>query len=287
MKLVWVSILVTVAFLGGCFYDAWEQNCKAMNFVKGAPIVVSDSDCAQIWLAAAQATQNGDLTKQRFILKHALDCSPYHISLVQIISPYDKKLAFYATQLYPSNPAAWFWFAKTQMNDSPQQAIKSYWQGLQWDPHNARVWIELGRVFASLQPETALNLYEDLDIEQLGTDSYFLQVEMQFVLATILSDSDPNRAIQLFRQGLHHMPGDGVRWSYLAYLLSETDPQAAFEAFLRSCNLDDPGAHGCYGAGRMMEQLGDPQRAIEYYRRSHFEKALARADELEARLSGK
>jgi len=45
-----------------------------------------------------------------------------------------------------------------------------------------------------------------------------------------------------------------------------TDPQAALDAFLQSRYHGDPGANGCYGAGWVMEGLGDPQQAIEYYR---------------------
>ncbi len=65
----------------------------------------------------------------------------------------------------------------------------------------------------------------------------------------------------------------------------EWNTQHALEAFLTCCNIDDAGSNGCYGAGRMAEKLGDPQKAIEYYRLSRWDGALKRADELEAELN--
>jgi tetratricopeptide (TPR) repeat protein len=56
----------------------------------------------------------------------------------------------------------------------------------------------------------------------------------------------------------------------------------AEESFWQCCANGDPGSNGCYGAGRMAEKLDDIPAAIQYYRRSHWQPALQRADALEA-----
>jgi tetratricopeptide (TPR) repeat protein len=58
--------------------------------------------------------------------------------------------------------------------------------------------------------------------------------------------------------------------------------QAAFDSFRQCCENGDPGSNGCYGAGRMAEELNDIPTAIRYYSRSHWLPALQRADELAA-----
>ena len=287
MKLVWLSAIFAVAFWVTRLYTGWEWNYQAINFIKGESITISAFDCNHFWLAGADAFKRGDLSMQRHIFEKGLGCSSNHLIQVQNFFPQDKDMALLAIKLYPNNPNAWFWLGETQASDAPEQAIKSYWKGLHWDPHNSRIWIQIGQAFVAMDPEIALITYANLDIDQLDSNDSYIQLELQFILATIISKSNPNRAIQLFRQGLHVKSFDGLRWAQLGYLLSKTEPQAAFDAFLQSCELGDPGLHGCYGAGRMMEQLGDTKKAIEYYRRSFLEKARERADELEAQLDEK
>ena len=286
VRWVWLSLLVAALLLGVRLQDAWGWNSRALLFLKGQgeSIAVTASDCGHIWLAGAEAGRRGDLAGQHRIWEQALGCSPGNLSMLRALLPQDMDMTLLATQYYPEQAEAWFWLAELQQKDSPEQAINSYWQGLQRQPHNSSAWIQIGRTFASLDPEVALTMYERLDIEQLVANDPLLRTEVQFVLASILSNSQPDRAIQLYRQGLQHKPHDGVRWRELGDLLSRTDPRAALEAYLESCYNGDPGSNGCYGAGRMMEKLGDPQQAIEYYRRSHWEGALNRADELEKQL---
>lgn len=75
----------------------------------------------------------------------------------------------------------------------------------------------------------------------------------------------------------------GWAWCRLGRNYESTEEyEEAKAAFLNCCYNGDPGSNGCYGAGRMMEKLGNIPQAIEYYRLSRWEGALARADELEA-----
>ena len=103
-------------------------------------------------------------------------------------------------------------------------------------------------------------------------------------MASILAEPKPERAIELYRQGLEGKPYDGVRWYELGDLLADTDPQAALVAYHQSCYNGDPGSHGCYPAGLLAEELGDLPLALQYYRLSRYEGAVQRAAELGKRI---
>lgn len=284
-RLIWLSILVAGILFGTRLQEAWQWNSWDILFLKQSePIDVQTPGCDHIWLVERWPAEHGDPSSRRQAWGRILDCSPRHISLLHGLMPYNIDTARFAAQRYPNQARAWFWLAEAQLRDSPEQAIKSYWRGLRVQPHNRDAWVRMGQAMSSLDPGLALSIYDELQIEQLDTSDPWLQAEAHFILASALSKSQPDRAIDLYRQGLRYVPHDGVRWHELGALLSGTDPQAAVEAYLQSCYHGDPGNHGCYDAGLMMERLGDPQRAITYYRLSHWQGALDRARELEAQL---
>lgn len=98
------------------------------------------------------------------------------------------------------------------------------------------------------------------------------------------SEENRTEIIQIYEKGLKIAPYNALRWREFADLLKPIDPHTALEAYLQSCLLGDPGSNGCYRAGQTAEELGDNEFAIQYYRYSHWEGALNRADELEAQL---
>jgi len=240
--------------------------------------------CQVAWLLGTVYNIGGDIEQRDQALKAAVRCSPAYTKLAQVMAPDNVSLAELAAQVHPEQAEAWFWLAQQYSETSPEKAIRAYWRGLQNDPHASNAWTEMGRAFASLDVKDALDLYEQLGFEGLASSDPYLQVELQFVMAHILAKSQPERAIQLYRQGLERKPYDGVRWYELGDLLSKTNPQAALEAYLQSCHKGDPGSHGCYGAGRIAEELGEFQSAILYYRMSKWEYALQRAAQLEQSL---
>ena len=138
--------------------------------------------------------------------------------------------------------------------------------------------------FSQLGEQDALNLYDQLGVENFVSEHTNTQAEVKFLLAIIISKREPEAAIQLYRQGLRLKQVDGISWYELGDLLAKTDPDAAIEAYLKSCRYGDPGKHGCYGAGRVAEDQGNIKQAIQYYRKSTWEEALARADQLEQTL---
>jgi len=240
--------------------------------------------CGSSWLLGLVYNSLGDLGRRDKTWETALHCSPAYIQLVRAMAHDNISLAELAAHEHPEQADAWFWLAELKLKDSPEQAINFYWQGLQRQPHNSSAWVQLGRALASMDIQVALNIYDQLELDQLVTADPLLQPEPQFIMASILAKSQPERAIQLYRQGLQRKPYDGVRWYELGDLLSKTDPQAAIEAYLQSCYNGDPGNHGCYGAGLVAEEQGDIQSAIRYYRMSRWEGALQRAGRLEQTL---
>ncbi|NOY06062.1 MAG: hypothetical protein GXO82_05455 [Chlorobi bacterium] len=105
--------------------------------------------------------------------------------------------------------------------------------------------------------------------------------EALFWLAQICSTKAPIRAMRLYRQGLALNPADGLRWRHLGDVYARLrEFQNAIYAYGQSCRHGDPGANGCWRAGRMAERLGDYATALKYYRLSRSHKSR----ELEKRL---
>ena len=121
----------------------------------------------------------------------------------------------------------------------------------------------------------------------LATEAVYYQpnlAESWFWLADLSSVQDPELAIDYFEIGLEIDPLSGRNWIELGRLLESRDQLKALEAFLIACHLDDPGKHGCYGAGRVAEKIGDLQNAMAYYRLSTWPPVREKADRLEESL---
>ena len=128
-------------------------------------------------------------------------------------------------------------------------------------------------------------LPQDMDMALLATQYYPDHSETWFWLGEAVAPTDYLGARQAYLRTVALSPRYGLAWCRLGQNYEyDGDLEKATEAWLNCCLNRDPGSNGCYGAGRMMEQLGDPQQAIEYYRRSHWEGALNRAEELEKQL---
>jgi hypothetical protein len=106
-----------------------------------------------------------------------------------------------------------------------------------------------------------------------------------FWLADIVSTSDTVRSVELYRSGLRKDTENGLAWCRLGLLLIRSDPAAAVTAFGESCRHGDPGANGCYLAGRVSELSGKYSEAIRWYRLSRWSVAKACADRLELQIA--
>jgi tetratricopeptide (TPR) repeat protein len=106
-----------------------------------------------------------------------------------------------------------------------------------------------------------------------------------FALADVVNQHNSKEAASLYEQVVLNDPSNGLAWCSLGRLHNrDKQLNKAVDDFFNCCRNGDPGSNGCYNAGRMMEQLGDPQKAIEYYRLSQSQGALKRADELEKQI---
>lgn len=97
------------------------------------------------------------------------------------------------------------------------------------------------------------------------------------------TDEDIKLADKYFTESTRLDPYYGLAWCRLGAVKEQQGLlQDAVDAFWQCCENGDPGSNGCNGAGRVAEKLNDIPSAIRYYRRSHWQPALDRADELEA-----
>ena len=122
------------------------------------------------------------------------------------------------------------------------------------------------------------------DLAQRAAQLYPQQASAWFWLGDLaIGAGDFVQASRYFAVSVEIESGNGLAWCRLGQALQQQEqhPQA-LEAFWQCCQNGDPGSNGCYGAGRVAERLGDIPAAIRYYRRSHWQDALERADALEA-----
>ena len=125
-------------------------------------------------------------------------------------------------------------------------------------------------------------LPEDTGMAWTATRQYPDNSKAWFWLGDVTAPTDPMAARQAYLHTVALSAPHGLAWCRLGVNYEvKGELEKASEAYLNCCSYGDPGSNGCYGAGRMMERIGNPQLAIEYYRLSYWEGALKRAQELE------
>jgi tetratricopeptide (TPR) repeat protein len=93
---------------------------------------------------------------------------------------------------------------------------------------------------------------------------------------------DPLEAIKSYNRIVQIDSSQALAWCRLGNLYENNQLlDQSVNAYLQCCFNGDPGVNGCYNAGRVMEKLDNPRKAIEYYRLSRWQPALDRANELE------
>ncbi len=146
-------------------------------------------------------------------------------------------------------------------------------------------WLEAMRCSPRYIPLVRKFAPQDEELAQQATQKQPASAQAWFWLAELTVEESPEQAIHYYRRGLAIDPSGGWDWVRLGRLLEEREPLAAIQAYAHACFLDDPGLHGCYGAGYMSEKIGDIEAAIRFYRLSSFPKAQERAAELERQTS--
>jgi tetratricopeptide (TPR) repeat protein len=296
---LFVGVLVSLSFSWSYLDLGWKRNFialltvnsiesgdyKRLNEAERKLNSLNYPFCNQSWFLGLVYKSLNQPEKRDQAWVMALNCSPTYINLIQKVAPENKALAELVVQKYPDLAEAWFWLAEVESEESPSQAVKYYGQVIKLQPHNSKAWMKLGKALSAMEIQVALHLYEQLELANLANDNdQIIKAELKFIMATILTESQPNLAISYYQEGLKLKPLDGVRWYELGDLLATINPTGALEAYLQSCYQGDPGSHGCYGAGQMAEVIGDTHLAIQYYRRSNWVVAQQRAEHLEKLL---
>jgi hypothetical protein len=107
-----------------------------------------------------------------------------------------------------------------------------------------------------------------------------------FWLGDTIQTVAPATALAAFSHVVSLEPTNGLAWCRIGTIDEKVgQTQTATDAYLRCCLNSDPEVKGCFGAGQMMEKLGNLRQAIVYYRMSTWDKSLQRADVLESKLN--
>jgi tetratricopeptide (TPR) repeat protein len=122
-----------------------------------------------------------------------------------------------------------------------------------------------------------------VDLANQVSQLYPKEPKAWFWLGDLANQSgDILQAKEYFIESVNLDPAYGLAWCRLGIIYEQQNLlNDAEDAFWQCCQNGDPGSNGCYGAGRMAEQLNDIPSAIKFYNHSHWQPALQRADELE------
>jgi tetratricopeptide (TPR) repeat protein len=167
--------------------------------------------------------------------------------------------------------ASWF-LGALENQAAARPALNDYWRtAVQCDPQRA------GMLWAYYPLDLALAR----QVNEAQPDS----AQGWFWLAELTDPEETTELIDYYRHGLAIDPSDSYRWRLLGDLLVKVnDLSAALEAYRMACRTGDAGGHGCLGAGRITEQMGDYEAAIGFYRMSRLPELWERATSLEEKL---
>lgn len=127
---------------------------------------------------------------------------------------------------------------------------------------------------------------ENQALAVLATTAYPDLAESWFWLAQLQEHYAPEEAISSMIRGLELRPEFGIGWYHLGELFESAGKlDRAIDAFIESGKFLNKGSDHFFKVGSIYERLGNPRRAIYFYRRSLFEGAFQRAAYLESKLS--
>lgn len=127
---------------------------------------------------------------------------------------------------------------------------------------------------------------ENQALALLATTAYPDLAEGWFWLAQLQERSAPEQAIFSMIRGLELRPEFGIGWYHVGELFESVGQlDRAINAFIESGKFLNKGSDHFVRVGSIYERLGDPRRAIYFYRLSLFAGAFQRAAYLESKLS--
>ena len=126
----------------------------------------------------------------------------------------------------------------------------------------------------------------DLVLAEAAYNLYPNEIAISYWLLEGVEKKDRTRAIFLARDILSQNPTDAVIWRRLGWLFrSNKQYEEGLQAYLKACEIDDRASNGCYYVGASYRTLGDPLKAIEYFRLSFYPPSWQEADKLEAQIA--
>jgi tetratricopeptide (TPR) repeat protein len=190
------------------------------------------------------------------------------------------------------------WAIQLLKNDRPEYPLETKSCAQKWlsgvvagkrgDLANQRqIWIQSLACSQQYLSMLRAKVPQDQELASLATQLYPRSAQAWFWLAETSAPADRSvGARQAYLRVVELDPQSGLAWCRLGvnYEISHEYGNAT-QGFLKCCQNGDPGRNGCFGAGRMMEKLGNLTQAITYYRLSRFDVAQQRADELEIQIS--
>lgn len=249
---------------------------------------LGELDCDRLWLEGVYYNKQNQIQLRDETWKEVLNCSENYLSLIRSLTPINSNLGLFTTQIYPNNPAGWFWLADSHVTDFPEQAVHDYLIGLHYDASDVTNWRKLSDALVKLDPGLAKKYLTEFYPENMINLVQVDEGEPLFLWARVTSQVSPDEGLHLYEAGLKIHPEDGFHWrEYGDVLVLVNQPEAAIDAYLQSCYHGDPGSNGCYRAGLTAEGLGDFQDAIRYYRLSKWSGSLERAARLESQVQPK
>lgn len=127
----------------------------------------------------------------------------------------------------------------------------------------------------------------DLELAQQAVDRMPQNPAIWLWLANAQEDAKLSTAADSYRQVVTMDPNNALAWCRFGSVSQKAkDFESALMSFSKCCDIGDVQSYdGCYGAGQVLEQLGDIPQAILYYRRTTYPPSLQRADQLQSQIN--
>jgi tetratricopeptide (TPR) repeat protein len=132
-----------------------------------------------------------------------------------------------------------------------------------------------------------MNLFpNDIRLATNSVKIYPENIIILYWLAELLQSSNLEKSISVYEKIVNLREKEAKAWMWLGYLnLQQGNIDKSLEGFIQCCIHGDPGANGCYNAGRIYEENSEFDNAIYFYRLSRWSHSQQQADRLEAELS--
>lgn len=126
----------------------------------------------------------------------------------------------------------------------------------------------------------------DEPLAEAAYNLYPNEILTNYWLLDSVEKSETTKAISLAKEIVNRFPSDAVIRRRLGTLLwSNKQYEEGLQAYLKACEIDDVASNGCYYVASSYRSLGDPLKAIQFFRKSYWPPSWQEADKLEAQIA--